>query len=71
LPPSPGVLTYADLDIVPGKITEGMPMEPIRYSRIGGYLHGDTRKLAQKLPSSVKRFYGVSKRGVDQGLTLV
>jgi hypothetical protein len=34
-------------------------MEPIRYSRVGGYLHGDTRKLAQKLPSSVKRFYGV------------
>jgi hypothetical protein len=34
-------------------------MEPIRYSRTGGYAHGDTRKLAQKLPPSVKRFYGV------------
>ncbi|KIY94131.1 hypothetical protein MNEG_13832 [Monoraphidium neglectum] len=28
-----GALTYADLDIIPGKITEGTAMEPIRYSR--------------------------------------
>jgi hypothetical protein len=27
--------------------------------RIGGYAHGDTRKLAQKLPAGVKRYYGV------------
>lgn len=32
---SPGVLTYADLDIVPSKITEGTAMEPTRYSRWG------------------------------------
>jgi hypothetical protein len=32
-PRLPGALTYADLDIIPGKITEGTAMEPIRYSR--------------------------------------
>lgn len=57
-----GVKTYSDLDMVPGKITEGTAMEAVRYSRIGGYAHGDTRKLAQKLPPSVKRYYGVSER---------
>lgn len=54
-----GVPTYSDLDIIPGKITEGMAMEPTRYSRVGGYSHGDTRKLALKLPTGVKRFYGM------------
>lgn len=57
--PPPGVLTYADLDMIPAKITEGTAMEPIRYSRVGGYAHGDTRKLAQKLPPGVKRYYGM------------
>ncbi|GBF98166.1 NADH dehydrogenase mitochondrial [Raphidocelis subcapitata] len=55
-----GVHTYADLDMIPQRITEGMAMEPIRYSRTGGYAHGDTRKLAQKLPHSVKRYYGMA-----------
>jgi NADH dehydrogenase (ubiquinone) 1 alpha subcomplex subunit 9 len=53
------VLTYADLDIAPRRITEGVAMEPVRYSRVGGYEHGDTRALAHKLPASVKRYYGM------------
>ncbi|KAI8469041.1 MAG: hypothetical protein J3K34DRAFT_470264 [Monoraphidium minutum] len=57
----PGVLTYSDLDMIPAKITEGTAMEPIRYSRVGGYAHGDTRKLAQKLPPGVKRYYGIAR----------
>jgi hypothetical protein len=30
LPPGGAYLTYADLDIVPGKVTEGMAVEAIR-----------------------------------------
>lgn len=59
VPQGGGVLTYADLDIAPAKVTEGTAMEAVRYSRVGGYAHGDTRKLAQKLPASVKRYYGM------------
>lgn len=33
----PGVKGYADLEIVPQKVTDGMALEPVRHARVGGY----------------------------------
>lgn len=30
-----------------------------RYQRVGGYQLGDTSKLAEKLPESVQRYFGM------------
>ncbi len=42
LPTGPDILTYADLDIVPSKVTEGFPIEHLRHYRVGGYDFGTT-----------------------------
>jgi hypothetical protein len=42
------------------KVTEGMPMEPIRYMRHGGYGLGDTKALAKALPEKIKKYYGMA-----------
>ena len=39
-------LTYADLGIVPKKITMGIPIEHIRYYRVGGYDVGTTSEAS-------------------------
>lgn len=36
------VLTYADLEVVPKKVTEGFPIEHLRHYRVGGYDVGTT-----------------------------
>lgn len=36
LPKTPGLLTFADLDVKPHRITEGLPIEYLRYYRSGG-----------------------------------
>jgi len=56
-----GGLTYADLDMVPIKVTEGLPMEPVRFARHGGYGLGSTKALAKALPDKVKQFYGMDR----------
>lgn len=56
---SPGVLTFKDLHINPQKVTEGLALEPIRYSRVGGYELGDTSELAKSLPTTVKKYFGM------------
>ncbi len=33
----PLVKGYADLDIVPQKVTDGLAIEPVRHARVGGY----------------------------------
>ena len=38
----PNVLTYADLDFEPKKVTEGFPIEHLRHYRVGGYDFGTT-----------------------------
>ncbi|BDA40605.1 NADH dehydrogenase [ubiquinone] 1 alpha subcomplex subunit [Coccomyxa sp. Obi] len=38
----PNVLTYADLEVVPKKVTEGFPIEHLRHYRVGGYDVGTT-----------------------------
>ena len=42
LPTGPDILTYADLEIVPSKVTEGFPIEHLRHYRVGGYDAGTT-----------------------------
>lgn len=54
-----GVSSYADLGISPIKVTEGMPIEAVRYQRTGGYSYGDTKTLAKSLPANVKRYWGM------------
>lgn len=46
VPSTPGTLTYADLGITPNKITMGIPIEHIRYYRVGGYDVGTTSEGA-------------------------
>ena len=41
--PDSGVLTFADLDVPPPKkVSVGMPIEHLRYFRVGGYDFGTT-----------------------------
>lgn len=54
-----GALGYADLGILPMKVTEGLPLEAIRFQRTGGYSLGDTKAIAKSLPASVKRYFGM------------
>ena len=42
LPAAPGVLTFADLDMAPRRVTEGIPIEYLRHYRSGGYDFGST-----------------------------
>jgi len=42
LPQGPGVLTFQDLDVKPHCVTEGVPIEYLRYYRSGGYDFGST-----------------------------
>jgi hypothetical protein len=41
------------------KVTEGLPIEAVRYQRTGGYSYGDTKALAKSLPATVKRYWGM------------
>jgi NADH dehydrogenase (ubiquinone) 1 alpha subcomplex subunit 9 len=54
-----GALGYAELGILPMKVTEGLAIEAIRYQRTGGYSFGDSKALAKSLPASVKRYFGM------------
>lgn len=36
-----GVLTFKDLGVEPKKVTEGFPIEHLRYYRVGGYDFGE------------------------------
>lgn len=57
-----GALTYQDLGINPMKVTEGLPIEAVRYQRVGGYSYGDTKTLAKSLPANVKRYWGMGNQ---------
>jgi len=107
MPQGQDLSTYANLDMVPHKVTEGLAIEAFRwaaghspvqcrlqeglavvvhgsvhaqgtcglrhpppanparalhgrrYQRVGGYQLGDTSKLVESLPSSVKRYFGM------------
>ncbi|KAG2498336.1 hypothetical protein HYH03_003596 [Edaphochlamys debaryana] len=57
----PGALGYADLDINPAKVTDGMAIEPVRHSRVGGYRWGDMATVAKDVPESVRKYYNIKQ----------
>ncbi|EFJ44232.1 NADH:ubiquinone oxidoreductase 39 kDa subunit [Volvox carteri f. nagariensis] len=56
-----GVKGYADLDIVPQKVTDGLPIEPVRHARVGGYRWGDMANVAKDVPESVRKYYNIKQ----------
>lgn len=47
LPNTPGLLTFNDLDVKPHRVTEGIPIEYLRFYRSGGYDFGSTAEHAR------------------------
>ncbi|GFR45652.1 hypothetical protein Agub_g7063 [Astrephomene gubernaculifera] len=56
-----GALSYADLGITPQKVTDGMAIEPVRHSRVGGYRWGDMATVAKDIPESVRKYYNIKQ----------
>ncbi|GIL71260.1 hypothetical protein Vretimale_2871 [Volvox reticuliferus] len=56
-----GALGYADLDIVPQKVTDGLAIEPVRHARVGGYRWGDMATVAKDVPESVRKYYNIKQ----------
>lgn len=54
-----GAKTYADLDIKPAKVTDGLPIEPVRHFRVGGYRWGDMATVAKDVPEHIKKYYNM------------
>ncbi len=49
---------------MPLQVTEGLAIEPIRHSRVGGYQLGDASAIAKNLPTHIRKYYGME---VEQG----
>ncbi|PNW77389.1 hypothetical protein CHLRE_10g434450v5 [Chlamydomonas reinhardtii] len=56
-----GALGYADLGIVPQKVTDGLAIEPVRHARVGGYRWGDMSAVAKDIPESVRKYYNIKQ----------
>lgn len=54
-----GSLGYKDLNIMPTKVTEGLPIEPVRHFRVGGYAWGDMSNVAKDVPESIRKYYNL------------
>lgn len=54
-----GSLGYAALGIKPNKVTDGLPLEPVRHFRKGGYRWGDMASVAKDVPESIKKYYNI------------
>ncbi len=54
-----GSLGYKDLGIRATKVTEGLPIEPVRHFRVGGYSWGDMATLAKHAPDAIKKYYNI------------
>lgn len=52
-------LSYADLGIIPQKVTDGLPLEPVRHYRVGGYRWGDMQNVAKDVPANIKKYYNL------------
>ncbi|KXZ51581.1 hypothetical protein GPECTOR_12g544 [Gonium pectorale] len=57
----PGALGYAELEVTPQKVTDGMPIEPVRHMRVGGYRWGDMATVAKDVPESVRKYYNIKQ----------
>ena len=54
-----GALGYSDLGIIPAKVTEGLPIEPVRHYRTGGYNWGDMATVAKDVPEAIRKYYNI------------
>ncbi|KAG1674228.1 hypothetical protein FOA52_013848 [Chlamydomonas sp. UWO 241] len=54
-----GALGLKDLGITPTKVTEGLPIEPVRHFRVGGYAWGDMAHVADKVPEAIRKYYNL------------
>jgi NADH dehydrogenase (ubiquinone) 1 alpha subcomplex subunit 9 len=41
------------------QITEGLPLEPVRHFRKGGYRWGDMATVAKDVPESIRKYYNL------------
>ncbi|GLC37331.1 hypothetical protein PLESTB_001135500 [Pleodorina starrii] len=56
-----GAKGYTDLEVVPQKVTDGLAIEPVRHSRVGGYRWGDMATVAKDVPESVRKYYNIKQ----------
>ncbi|GAX76358.1 hypothetical protein CEUSTIGMA_g3804.t1 [Chlamydomonas eustigma] len=54
-----GALGFSDLGIMPTKVTEGLPIEPVRHYRVGGYSWGDMANVAKDVPEAIRKYYNL------------
>eukprot|EP00955_Chlamydomonas_euryale_P075955 362507-Chlamydomonas_euryale.AAC.5 len=54
-----GALGFDALGINPMAVTEGLPIEPVRHFRAGGYGWGDMSQVADKVPEEIKKYYNL------------
>lgn len=54
-----GSLGFTDLGIQPTKVTEGLPIEPVRHFRAGGYSWGDMATVAKDVPEAIRKYYNL------------
>ena len=41
------------------QVTDGLPMEPVRHMRVGGYRWGDMASVASNVPESIRKYYNI------------
>lgn len=54
-----GALGYADLEIQPQPVTDGLAIEPVRHYRVGGYRWGDMANVAKDVPENIRKYYNI------------
>ena len=57
-----GSLGFNDLSISPTKVTEGLPIEPVRHFRVGGYGWGDMAEIAKDVPEVIRKYYNLNPK---------
>ncbi len=55
----PGAMGFSDLGIKATKVTEGLPIEPVRHFRVGGYSWGDMATVASNVPEAIRKYYNI------------
>lgn len=43
----------------PTQVTDGLPLEPARHFRVGGYRWGDMATVAEHVPENIRKFYNI------------
>lgn len=41
------------------QVTDGLPLEPVRHYRKGGYGWGDMAKVARNTPEHIRKYYNL------------